>query len=158
MNTPNTDAFSLVAAGGFLFGDEAPDPPKRPAALTIIENQQAEIERLRALIHRDRTGLAHALNRVIERVGGSWWLTEGFDAFEGSRQEYQAEVAALVHDVVDIAKKALYQSGANARDAFTNCRPVRGVCESVPSGRSDCVEPPERQRRMFPADMFGDLL
>jgi hypothetical protein len=83
-----------------------------------IEQLKAEVERLRKLIDRDRTGLAKALVDVRARAQASYWIVEGRGSYEWNDDRYRRETGKALEEIGGIATKALRESGDRAHSAF----------------------------------------
>jgi hypothetical protein len=83
-----------------------------------IEVLKAEVERVRGLIHRDRTGLAEAIARMMREAGSRMWVTEGRGPYAWDDDRYRNEAGEALRAVIAIGKDALRASGDNADSAF----------------------------------------
>lgn len=87
---------------------------------------KAEVERLRALIDIDRTGLASALNAVRRHIAGWAWMPNGewasYDWAQRAEETLRKEIGDCFDAIEKTASDALTESGANADMAF---RPQR---------------------------------
>jgi len=92
------------------------------AVLDAIPDADAEIERLRGLIDRDRTGLAAAFNAVQRIVKGYWWLAEGewgsYDYTQHNEGTLRNEIRHCLEQISSQASEALKESGRRADSAF----------------------------------------
>jgi hypothetical protein len=79
---------------------------------------EAEVRRVRALIHRDRTGLAAAIDAMVKEAAGRLWVVEGRGSYEWNDDRYRKETGAALRAVIEIGKKALNESGNLADSAF----------------------------------------
>jgi|GEM_PF-3232789 len=82
------------------------------------EGQRIEVERLRGLIHRDRTGLAEAIDRMVREAASRMWVTEGRGPYAWDDDRYKDEAGDALRAVIRIGKAALQASGDNADAAF----------------------------------------
>jgi len=72
------------------------------------------LEVLEAL-HRDQTGLAAAMNRIIQIANGYSWLAEGSRAcYEYDDEEYFKEIGYCLDKIIQEAEQALKDSGDKA--------------------------------------------
>lgn len=83
-----------------------------------VSRLKEEVFRLRALIHRDRTGLAEAVDRMVREATGRMWVTEGRGPYAWDDDRYRAEAGLALRAVIAIGKEALAASGSNADSAF----------------------------------------
>lgn len=79
---------------------------------------EREVERLRDLLDRDRTGLAEGLNAVRKIVSGFDWICDGRGPYEWDDDRYRLEVGSLISQVLDVSREALARSGDVAALAF----------------------------------------
>lgn len=83
-----------------------------------IAKLSAEVARLKALIERDKTGLALGLNK-IQRIAKSFdWICEGRGPYEYDDDRYRMEVGSLIVQVLAVAEEHLHASGELANEAF----------------------------------------
>lgn len=82
------------------------------------DEARREVERLKGLLHRDRTGLAAALVEVKKRAAGGRWISEGRGSYAWDEDDYRKETGWLVTDIVRLAEEALHASGNLANEAF----------------------------------------
>ena len=80
--------------------------------------QNDEIRRLKEIIERDRTGLAHGLDQCRKTAASYDWICEGRGPYEYDDDRYRMEVGNLVSSVTDTATKALRESGTRVDEAF----------------------------------------
>lgn len=80
-------------------------------------------EELTDALHRDQTGLAAALGRVVESVKGRMWVTEGRGAYEWDDDRYKEEAGAALRETMGIALQALRDSGTIANKALNGKEP-----------------------------------
>lgn len=78
----------------------------------------SEVERLRAALNSDRTGLAAGLVAVLDRCKGGWWITEGRGSYEWDDERYRDETRIAFEAVMQIATLALRESGALVTATF----------------------------------------
>ena len=81
-----------------------------------------EVQRVRDLIDRDRTGLAAALNEVIRYLSAYAWIPSGewgsYNESERTERALRKEIG-WCHDAVEkVAREALQESGRRAHQAF----------------------------------------
>ena len=79
---------------------------------------RAENVRLRAALHRDRTGLAGALDAVRREVDGRAWILDGRGNYEWDDERYRAEAGYALHEIARICNEALTASGNLAQQAL----------------------------------------
>lgn len=95
---------------------------EREELIRRAEKAEAEVRRLRDLINRDRTGLAHALGIVLGIVHGYFWIPLGewgsYEYSERSEEALRAEIGRCFEEVEETARTALRQSGTRANEAF----------------------------------------
>ena len=91
--------------------------------IETVDELRAEVVRLRALIHRDQTGLAAALCDVVKEASARLWVVDGRGAYAWDDDRYRQETGLALRAVIEIAKRALGESGALADSAFHPERP-----------------------------------
>ena len=88
----------------------------------LIDAYQKEIDRLKSIIDRDRTGLANALNAVRQVAKSYGWIPAGewgsYEWDEQTQTNFRAEVGRCFDEIDRIAIKALRESGGRANEAF----------------------------------------
>jgi hypothetical protein len=81
-----------------------------------------EIERLKKLIDRDKTGLANGLNAVRQVFQGYFWIPAGewgsYEWNERTEKNFREEIGRCFDDAEKIAVDALRASGGLANEAF----------------------------------------
>lgn len=87
---------------------------------------EVEIKRLRALLHRDRTGLAAALEKVVSAAKRRLWIVEGRGSYEWDDERYRSETGLALKEIIELAKAALLESGRNADSAHDHSRGSHG--------------------------------
>jgi hypothetical protein len=80
-------------------------------------NAALEIERLRQLIERDRTGLADALANIQRTVDSYTWLLEGHGPYKWNDDAYRKEAGRALKTIAQIAYNALVESGNKVIEA-----------------------------------------
>ena len=88
------------------------------ALATRIATLEAEVQRLKSLLDRDRTGLAYALARISREVSGRMWVADSRGCYAWDDDAYKAEAGDALRKVQDIATEALGESGRVANEAF----------------------------------------
>jgi hypothetical protein len=88
------------------------------AANARVAELEARAEELTDALHRDRTGLAAALGRVVDSVKGRMWVTEGRGAYEWDDDRYKEEAGEALREAMGIAIQALRDSGTIANKAL----------------------------------------
>lgn len=83
-----------------------------------IVELETEVARLKALLDRDQTGLAQALCKVKDAVQSRSWVLESRGPYEWDDDRYKDETGRAMREVVEIATKALAESGRRADEAF----------------------------------------
>jgi hypothetical protein len=76
------------------------------------------VKRLRELLHRDRTGLAEAISRMVKEAAGRMWVTDGRGCYEWDDDRYKEEAGDALRAVIEVGKKALLDSGTIVGEAF----------------------------------------
>lgn len=76
-----------------------------------IAEKDREIERLKDVLHRDQTGLAHALAQVTEKVKGYEWVTQSRGPYEWDDDEYRKEMGRMLDAIKKISTEGLEASG-----------------------------------------------
>src|SRR5262245_60881526 len=93
-----------------------------PDLISDLQDERAETKRLRALINRDRTGLAAGLNAVSRVVAGYSWLPAGewgsYTYEQQTEETLRREIGQAFSAIEGIATRHLHQSGARADAAF----------------------------------------
>jgi len=74
-------------------------------------SKDAQIERLKNVLHRDRSGLASALGRVRQIIGGYEWATTSRGPYEYHDDEYKREFGRCIDQVSTVCNDALEASG-----------------------------------------------
>ena len=86
------------------------------------DDKDAEIARLKALIDRDRTGLANALNNVRQVILSYGWIPAGewgsYEWDERTEEHFREEIGRCFFEAERIAVQALRDSGSLANEAF----------------------------------------
>ena len=89
-----------------------------------------EIERLKQLINRDKTGLANALNAVRQVLRGYSWIPAGewgsYEWHERTEKAFRDEIGRCFDEAEKIAVDALRASGDLANEAFHG-QPIKPV-------------------------------
>ena len=88
-----------------------------------LSRVKARTEELADALHIDRTGLAAALNRVVDVVKGRLWVTEGRGAYEWDDDRYREEAGSALREAMGIAIQALRDSGTVANVALNGKEP-----------------------------------
>ncbi len=83
-----------------------------------IASLRAEVARLRELLHRDRSGLALAVARMVKDASGRLWVTEGRGSYEWNDDRYKEEAGEALRSIIAIGKEALAASGIRADEAL----------------------------------------
>jgi len=87
-----------------------------------LEDQAAEIDRLKKLLDRDKTGLAAALSAIRGFARGWSWIPRGewgsYSHEDQTVETLRLEVAHLIAHVEETARTALRESGERADSAF----------------------------------------
>lgn len=79
--------------------------------IETLEEALAEIERLKNVLHVDRSCLAAALSKCMD-IAASWsWVAEGRGSYEWDDAEYQKETGHMIDKILTHAKKSLEESG-----------------------------------------------
>lgn len=97
--------------GSDTFARAFPVPPINGEAADEIEQLRQEVERLKDVLHLDRSGLAAALEDVWRAAGGYAWAAEGRGPYEYDDEEYRAEMGRMVREICALARRALEASG-----------------------------------------------
>lgn len=97
--------------GSDTFTCAFPVPPINGEAADEIERLRQEVERLKDVLHRDRSGLAAALAEVWRTAGGYAWVAEGRGPYAWDDEEYRAEMGRMVREIVTLCSKAIGASG-----------------------------------------------
>ena len=100
-----------------------------PAAIRRALAAEAEVERLRRLIERDRTGLAAALARVRRTVAGWAWLAAPgewgcYEYGQRTVATLRGEIGRCLAEIETEAIDALRSSGSLVSDAFHGPKPA----------------------------------
>jgi hypothetical protein len=87
--------------------------------VAVTEDEaNAEVVRVRALIHRDRTGLAEAIERMVKEAAGRLWVTDGRGPYAWDDERYKEEAGRALRAVIEVGRKALSDSDDLADSAF----------------------------------------
>jgi hypothetical protein len=79
-----------------------------------LEAALARVAMLRDALDRDQTGLAAALQKIRDHVRGHSWLLDGRGSYEWDDDRYREEAGHAMRPVIEIAAKALSDSGTIA--------------------------------------------
>lgn len=103
-------------AGGRIADNSTRDELLQTAYKTddYLVKALAEIEHLKDVLHRDRSGLAAAVEEVWQTAGGYAWVATGRGPYEYDDEEYRAEMGRMVLEIVTLCSKALRESGDTA--------------------------------------------
>jgi len=116
--------YGAVAA---MMGDSDGGKLRRLADLAEKGAEQAaEIERLRDALHRDQSGLAAALGKVVDEIGGRLWVEDSRGPYEWDDDRYKAEAGDALRTARDIARNALRESGTLSLKALLPAPPGGG--------------------------------
>jgi hypothetical protein len=95
---------------------------ERDAALARVAALESEVNRVRDLIDRDRTGLAAALNDVRKHLASYSWIPNGewgsYDWAQRSEETLRKEIGWCHDAIARVAGEALEESGRRAHEAF----------------------------------------
>ncbi len=72
---------------------------------------RAEVERLRHALHRDRTGLANAIDAVRTEIRMRMWILDGRGPYEWDDEGYRNEAGEALRTIARICNEALVASG-----------------------------------------------
>lgn len=124
--------------GGYPAVHPPVDECVREAMTTLrarLDQERAEVIRVRGLIDRDKTGLANGLAAVLRVVEGYRWLARGewgvYEAKEHTQETLRKEFGWALDAIAEIVGRHLDQSGMRADAAF---RGGPGPVESVDLG------------------------
>lgn len=84
-------------------GDEEADAER--------EALSKEIERLKDVLHQDRSGLAKALAEVKKLAKSYSWILEGRGPYEWDDNEYRREAGRMIDSIMEACDEALVASG-----------------------------------------------
>lgn len=90
---------------------QQPQPSQPTTEQKAAATGTAEVERLKDVLHRDQTGMAHALAEVVEVVKGFRWVTEGRGPYTWDDDEYRKEMGRMLDKIGGLASDALQKSG-----------------------------------------------
>src|SRR5687768_8162932 len=76
-----------------------------------LAEKEREIERLKDVLHIDRSGLAKALAEVNKTVDSYHWITEGRGPYAYNDDEYRKEAGYMLEAIKKIADNGLQNSG-----------------------------------------------
>lgn len=88
-------------------------------------------------LHRDRSGLAAALGKIVDEVRGRAWIAEDRGCYAWDDDRYKEEAGQALREVATIAKAALVASGTLVAPA------VRAIDRMLPGALDE--------RRCLPA-------
>ena len=103
---------------GALLGKAEELTAQRDAFGQKAHQLQDEVLRVRALIHRYRTGLTEAIERMVKEAAGRLWVAGSRGPYAWDDEKYREEAGTALRAVIEIGKKALGDSGDNADSAF----------------------------------------
>lgn len=96
-------------------------------------------ERLRDVLHRDRSGLADGIDRIRKIVKGWWWIPAGewacYDYTEQTAETIRTEFSNCLRQVEEVAESTMKASGSLAHAECCGYRPASS--ETCP----DCPHP-----------------
>jgi hypothetical protein len=124
--------------------------------LGTIDELRPEVARLRALLHRDQTGLAAALVDVVREASARLWVVDGRGSYEWDDERYRREAGAALRAIVEIAKTALGESGRVADSAFHPERPTPPEPVMATSVAIRLRELADEARSLMPHRGFND--
>jgi chromosome segregation ATPase len=109
---------SMAAANDQTRDDLADARMTAEIATAAVEKLRGDVARLREVatklkdaLDRDRTGLAQALNRIINEIRSRSWLLESRGAYEWDDDRYKEEAGLAMREAKNIADDALRASG-----------------------------------------------
>lgn len=79
-----------------------------------MANLRKQNELLKAAINQDKTGLAKGLADIVKLMEGYEWIKEGRGPYAWDDDRYKAEVFNIISETLEIANKALRESGTVA--------------------------------------------
>lgn len=90
---------------------------------TIIATEDRILAAQGKELNRDRTGLAHSLQEIVKRAGGSSWLAESdnwgsYEAEQRTEEALRSEIGSALDDIEKLANVALIKSGGRAVSGF----------------------------------------
>lgn len=127
------DALGVASYGGCY--EQAEVLERAKALAKRVEELQAEVERGKALIVRDRTGMASALNGIREIARGYRWIPEGElgsythagcgEGVELTETILREEIGRCLDEIRAVATGALAASGDCVNEMFATRRAGR---------------------------------
>lgn len=122
------------------------------ASEDALAASRLEVERLRGLIDRDRTGLAAALNTVRGILDGYSWLSRdewgSYGWEERTFETLRREIGWMMDAAIEAIEKGLHESGDRANSAFH----PEAALGLAPTPEPDCPVCPEVRVCDGPAD------
>lgn len=105
-----------------------------------VELLHAALRDARNALHRDRSGLAAALGKILDEMRGRAWIAEDRGCYAWDDNRYKEEAGRALREVASIAKSALQASGTLVAPA------IRAIDRMLPGALDE--------RRCLPA--IGD--
>ena len=93
-----------------------------------IKGLELQVGALREALHRDKTGLADALAKVIVEAKARRWVVEGRGCYEFDDDKYRKETGFALDAIEKIAYDALGASGELAHEALV-AENRKGTCK-----------------------------
>lgn len=120
-----------------------------------LTEARLEVERVKALIDRDKTGLSLGLNK-IQRIAKRFdWICEGRGPYEYDDDRYRMEVGSLIVQVLTVAAEHLKASGALADEAFHPRAQATAMFLAAPSPAESTGMPPLSVAEEFDRTAYG---
>jgi len=71
----------------------------------------AEVERLKDVLHADKTGLAAALDKCVTLAQARMWIVDGRGSYSWDDDKYRREAGWALREIIDHCRGALKASG-----------------------------------------------
>jgi hypothetical protein len=89
-----------------------------------VSSLKVEITRLKDVLHIDRSGLAKAIEEIMNHVRSYTWVEDGRGCYEWDDDRYKEEAGAALRKVISMCIEALIASG---NTAHAECCGVRNI-------------------------------
>ncbi len=107
--------FGLEQDANKIFKKRYGDVPESTRSELAADDQHeelvAEVERLKRILHLDRTGMAKALNECRSEAQSRLEITEGRGSYEWDDDRYRREAGYALQAIIAICADALRDSG-----------------------------------------------
>ncbi len=108
-------------------------PTHYDAAMVVLKEKDAEIERLQAVNEQDRTAVAEGLQTIFQAIKGREWLRLGRGSYEWDDDRWKDEFGAALDEIWD-ALEPLRQIAGNLKD----CPATQAAVDAARAQMSNC--------------------